>query len=190
MGLRWWCPRITQDGKKSVDLPSPLLPPGESRVGLIKVSRGPARQMAPFPIPLPHGESKEAELCLIPNSNGRMGWRRPNSHSYPMPSLCPGSLPPRDLKGLEVKASVKILSQRVVQGCTVPLCSLSTHCQPNGLTNGGHSDDPLAPLVPHGLTSPHSQRQTLSNNQLKFSECRRREKVGEGRMGSSLFGQK
>lgn len=53
MGLRWWCPRITQDGKKSLDLPSPLPPPGESRVGLIKVYRGPAGQMASSPLPSP-----------------------------------------------------------------------------------------------------------------------------------------
>lgn len=133
-------------------------------MGLIKVSRGPARQMAMFPTPLPHGESKGAERCLSPTAMG--GWGGEDATVTPTPChLSVQALPPRDLKGLEVKASVKILSQRVVQGCTVPLCSLSTHCQPKGLANGGHSDDPPLPSSPpwaHLPTQPEADSQQQS----------------------------
>lgn len=95
MGLRWRGPSITQDWKKRADPPSPLFPPGEFRVGL--PHRWPGFPSLPWPLCLP-GE-------------GGAGRDRLGKHAMvtPTPSR-PDSLAPRDLKELEVKALVKILS--------------------------------------------------------------------------------
>lgn len=118
-GLWWRCPRTTPDWRKGEDLPSSLLP-GYSRVGLIKVSGGPALQMASLFTPLPHGERARELSSLSPRTAvGGWGAEAYTCHSHPSAPACPGSLASRDLKEWEVKTSVKILSHRVAHGCTV-----------------------------------------------------------------------
>ena len=101
-----------------------------------------------------------------------MGWGS-TQWSLPTSSPRPDSLAPKDLKEPEVKAYAKILSWRVTYWCAVLTGSSMV-----GFFR--HSDLHPPPVlhihththVPQQCLSspPHSQRQTLSNNQLKFSE--------------------